>query len=58
MQQHLLKEKYLVLADWAREPSAEWWVYRQAAALLGSTGDLAWVREGLKKERGSCLHYA
>jgi hypothetical protein len=58
MQQHLLKIKYLVLADRARKPSAEWQVYRHAAALLESTGDLAWIREELKKERSRCLLYA
>ena len=58
MQQHLLKAHYLSLFRQAREKSAEWYVYRHAAALLGGTGDLTWVREELKKERSACLRYA
>jgi hypothetical protein len=58
MQQHLLKAHYLSLFRQAREKSAEWYVYRHAAALLGGTGDLTWVCEELKKERTACLNYA
>jgi hypothetical protein len=58
MQQHLLKEHYWSLLHRAQETSAEWYVYRHAAALLGGTGDLIWIRDELKKERAACLRYA
>ncbi|SRR5579884_244642 len=58
MQQRLLKEHYLSLYHQAREKSAEWYVYRHAAALLGGTGNLIWIRDELKKERAACLKYA